>query len=225
VVGQIVVGGGHDRVEQFGVVTSCDDDPQGPSGQRCYFDGVERPGQFGGKHALDVLIAERLGPRDHQIGGVTGEAGGVVLVGQPGGQPGDQASGADPFGKNIGVEEVLLHELAKGGGELVLPLDDQRGMRDRHAQRVAEQGRHREPVRNAANHGRLGAGLHVAKESPMDPDRGHGYEQRRYRRKQRGGPPARDGQTACPQCHRLASERWYRWSGHRLGRFHLAAPG
>jgi hypothetical protein len=100
-------------------------------GQRRCFDGVDHPGQFGGEHALDVLVAERLGHRDHRVGGVAGDARGVGRFGQPGGEPGNDASGPDPFGQDIGVEEVLLHEPAEGGGELVLALDDQRGVRDR----------------------------------------------------------------------------------------------
>ena len=188
-IGQVAVGTGHDDVEQLGVVTSRDNDPQGTSGQRRQLGHVQHAGQLGGKHALGIFIAKILGHRDHQISGTTGEAGSVGLVGQPGGQAGNQADGANPFGENVGVEEVLLHELAKSGGELVLPLDDQRGMRDRQAQRTAEQGRHREPVCNATDHGGLGAGLHVTGEGPVGADRGHRHKQRRYRGKQSGGPP------------------------------------
>ena len=197
-------------VEQLGVLAFRDDDPQGPPGQRGHLDGVDGPGQFGGEHALDILIAQRLGHRDHQVRGVPGEAGGVGRLGQPGGQPGHEAGGPDPFGQNIGVEEVLLHELAEGGGELVLALDDQRGVRYRQAQRVAEQGRHREPVGHAADHGRLGPGLHVAEEGPVDTGRRHGQEQHRHRGEEGGGPPARGGQAARPLRHRLALEPRYR---------------
>ena len=130
-LGEIAVGGGHDGVEQLGMVAFRDDGLQGPPCQRRHLDGVHRSGQFVGEHALDILIAESLGHMDHQIRGVTGEAGGVGLVGQPGSEPGNEASGADPFSKNIGVEEVLLHELAESGRELVLALDDQRGVRYR----------------------------------------------------------------------------------------------
>ena len=135
-----------------------------------------RPSQFGGEHTLDILIAESLGHRDHQIRGVTGEAGGVGLIGQPGGQAGNEPSGAYPFGQDVGIEEVLLHELAESGGELVLALDDQRGVRYRQAQGAAEEGRHREPVRHAADHGSLGAGLHVAEQGPVGTSRGHAHE-------------------------------------------------
>src|SRR5262249_11983195 len=76
---------------------------------------------------------------------MTGKAGGVVPVGQPGGQAGNEVSGADSLGKDVGVEEVLLHELAEGGGELILALDDQRGMRYRQGPGGGETGPPREP--------------------------------------------------------------------------------
>ena len=193
-VGEIAVGAGHHDVEQPGVVAFRDDDPQGPASQRRHLNGVYCPSQFGGEHALDILIAESLGQRDHQIRGMTGEAGGVGLVGQPGGQAGNGPGGAYPLGQDIGIEEVLLHELAEGGRELVLTLDDQRGVRYRQAQGTAEEGRHHERVRNTADHGGLGAGLHVAEEGPVDAGRGHGHEQYRYPREESGGPPARGGQ-------------------------------
>ena len=223
--GEIAVGAGQDGVEQLGVVAARNDDPQGPPGQRRHLDGVDRPGQFGGEHALDILIAESLSHRDDQIRRVTGEAGGAGLVGQPGGQAGNQARGADPLGKNVGGEEVLLHEPAEGGGELVLALDEQRGVRYRQAQGMAEEGRHREPVGNASDHGGLGAGLHVAEKDPVGADRGHGHKQNRYPREESSGPPARGGQVAGPQRRRLVPGRRYRRSGHRCGRFHLAVPG
>jgi hypothetical protein len=192
-VAEIAVGGGHEGVEQFGVVAARDDDPQRPPGQRRHLDGVDGPGQFGGEDALDVLVADRLGHGDHQVRGLAGEAGGVGLVGQPGAQPGHEASRADPFGQDIGVEEVLLHELAEGGGELVLALDDQRGVRYRQAEGTAEQGCHREPVGHAADHGGLGAGLHEAEQGPVGAGRGHGHEQHRHPAEQGGGPPPRGG--------------------------------
>jgi len=126
---------------------------------------------------------------------------------------------------HVAVEEVLLHELAKRRGELVLALDDHGGMRNRQPKRMPEQRRHREPVRDAADHRRLGAGLHVGQKSPVHPDRRHDHEQDRHRAEQRGGPSAGGGQAARPQLHRLALDRGCRRSGHRRGRFHRTAPG
>ncbi|MGO8886832.1 MAG: hypothetical protein ACLQI7_24695, partial [Streptosporangiaceae bacterium] len=73
-------------------MASSKDGPQGPASQRRHLDGICRPGQFGGEHALDILIAESLGHRDDQIRRATGEAGGAGLVGQPGSQAGNEAS-------------------------------------------------------------------------------------------------------------------------------------
>ncbi len=118
---------------------------------------------------------------------------GVALVGHPGGQPGNQARRADPLAENVGGKEVLLHEPAERGGKLVLALDDQRRMRYRQAQRAAEEGRDREPVGNASDHGSLRAGLHVAEQNPVGTDRGHDREQNRYPREESGGPAPRGG--------------------------------
>src|SRR5690242_3837326 len=104
---------------------------------------------------------------------MTGEAGGVVLVSQPGGQVGNETSRTDSLGKDIGVEEIVLNELAQSSGEFVLTLDDQRGVRNWQPQRPAEQSRHGEPVHHATYDGRLGTGLYVAKDDPVGTSRGH----------------------------------------------------
>ena len=223
--GEVSLGAGQDGVEELGVVASGDDDPQGPPGQWRHLDGIYRPGQFGGEDALDVLIAEVLGHRDDQVRRAAGETVGVGLVGQPGTQAGNQARGADPVGEDVGAEEVFLDELAEGGRELVLALDDQRGVGYRQAQGMTEEGGHREPVGHAADHGGLRAGLHVAEQDAVGTGHGHGHEQHRDPREESGGPPSRGGQAAGPLRRRLSPRRGYRRGGHRCGRSHLAAPG
>jgi hypothetical protein len=210
VIGEIAIGAGHDGVEQLSVLATRDDGAQGPPGQRRHLHGPGRAGQLGGEHALDILIAESLGRRDHQVRGVTGDGGGVGRVGQPAGQAGNEPGGLDPLDKNVSVEEVLLDELTESGAELVLALDDHRGVRYRQAQGMAEESRHREPVGNAADHGRLGGGLHVAQSGPVGAGRGHGHEQNCYRGQESGSPSARGGQAAPTQFHRLAPGRGYR---------------
>ena len=44
-ISEIVISGGHDGVEQLGMVAACDDDPQGPPSQRSYLNGVHGPGR------------------------------------------------------------------------------------------------------------------------------------------------------------------------------------
>ena len=72
------------------------------------------------------------------------------------------AGGAHPLGDRVGREEAALHEVAQRLAELVLALGDDRRVRDRQAERVAEQGHHREPVGQPADHRRLGGRLQVA---------------------------------------------------------------
>ena len=66
------------------------------------------------------------------------------------------------LGDHLAGEEVALHELAEAAPDLVLALGDDRRVRDRQPERVAEQRRHGEPVGQRADHRRLGAGPHVA---------------------------------------------------------------
>ena len=60
-------------------------------------------------------------------------------------------------------EEILTDEIGERLADPVLVTRDDRGVRDRQAERVAEQGRHREPVGEAADHRRFGERLHVAR--------------------------------------------------------------
>ena len=60
------------------------------------------------------------------------------------------------------VEEVLPHEVLESLAQLILAARDQRGVRDRQAQRVPEQCGHGEPVGHRADHARLGAGVDEA---------------------------------------------------------------
>ena len=55
-------------------------------------------------------------------------------------------------------EEVVAQEARHRVGDAVLLLGDDRGVRDRDAERVAEQRGDREPVGQAADHRRLGEG-------------------------------------------------------------------
>ena len=58
-------------------------------------------------------------------------------------------------------QEILLEEVGERLADPVLVARDDRGVRDRQAERVAEQRRHREPVGEAADHRRFGERLDV----------------------------------------------------------------
>ena len=93
---------------------------------------------------------------------VAGEAVGVGGLGEPARHPVADVGGPHPLGDRVGGEEAGLDELAERLAELLLALGDDRGVGDRQAERVAEEGDHGEPVGQAADHRRLGGGLHVA---------------------------------------------------------------
>ena len=59
-------------------------------------------------------------------------------------------------------QEIFLEEIGQRLADAVLVARDDRGVRDRQAERVAEQGGDREPVGQAADHRRLGERLDLA---------------------------------------------------------------
>ena len=88
---------------------------------------------------------------------------GVRRFGQPLARPAaGPARVAEPLADDLGGEEVLADEASQPFADLVLLARDDRGVRDRQPQRVPEQRGHREPVGEAADHGRLGGRLDVA---------------------------------------------------------------
>ena len=84
-------------------------------------------------------------------------------------------------------EEVALDELAQAAPDLVLAARDDRRVRDRDTEWVAEQRRHGEPVGERTDHRRLGAGPHVTDPVPLvlvrlgeeEDDRGEHQQRRR----------------------------------------------
>ena len=104
-------------------------------------------------------LATRSAPVEATSRRRTGDQVGVGRFGQPCRQPVQGVGAAEPLGHRLGTEEALLDEAAQGLAEAVLALDDDGGVRDGQAERTAEQGGHREPVRQPADHGRHRGGL------------------------------------------------------------------
>ena len=119
----------------------------------------------------DVVVAD-LAERDHgHLGHLVDHAPGVGRLRQPGPDPGGDRRGGHPLADDVLLEEVLPHELLEPLAQLVLALGHERGVRDRQAERVLEQRRHREPVGDRADHRRLGARVDEPPE-PVAPQRG-----------------------------------------------------
>ncbi len=68
----------------------------------------------------------------------------------------------EPLAEHVVGEEVLLDELAEAAPDLVLASRDDRGVRDRDAERMPEQRGHGEPIGERTDHRRLRRGDHVA---------------------------------------------------------------
>ena len=103
-----------------------------------------------------------------------------------------------------GDQEILLQEIRQRFADAVLVARDDRGVRDGEAERVAEQGRHREPVGKAADHRGFGERFHVA-------ERGIGVLERASRGKTAAMTTSRPVATTfipcAPGCAGLKRER------------------
>ncbi len=135
--------------------------------------------QAGQVHALQLFAGQALqeavqpvaveqgqhvrGQLDHQGARLPSVAGIGQRVGHPPGRV-ELLQLADHLAP---LQEVLADEVGQGAAQLRLAPRDDRGVRDPAlAQRVAEQRDHREPVRQPADHRRLGHGDHQA-EAPV----------------------------------------------------------
>ena len=76
-------------------------------------------------------------------------------------------------------EEILLEEIGQRFADPVLVARDDRGVRDRQAERVAEQSGDREPVGEPADHRRLGERLDVCEPGVARLERAGGGEDAR----------------------------------------------
>ena len=115
-------------------------------------------------------------------------------IGEEAMQDAGQVEARQHAGDLVGGEHVGGDEAAEGGAETLLLVGDDGGVRDRDAERVAEQRGDREPVGDAADEARLGGGLQQVGGSgggegvAAQREGGHQDQQRRWRR--RGGGAA-----------------------------------
>ena len=98
-----------------------------------------------------------------------------------------------------GNQEILLEEVGERLADAVLVARDDRGVRDRQAERVAEQGGDREPVGEAADHRRFGEGLDVGEPGIARLERARGDEHRGHHHQQPGRDrPSSPARPAAP---------------------------
>jgi hypothetical protein len=84
-------------------------------------------------------------------------------------------------------EKIFLEEIRKRLADTILVAGDDRRMRDRQAERVAEQSRDREPVGEAADHRGFRECLHISEARPQMLEGAGGNEDRRHHQQQAGG--------------------------------------
>jgi hypothetical protein len=192
VVGEHPLGPPQHRVEQLLVPVVGREHAQRAPGEWRQRHAVDGPADLLVERAVHVLVAQHVGESDGGIGAVAGQGRRVRRVGQPGRDPVADTGTAQPGAEHVGAEEVLLHERAERGAELVLALPDHGRVGDREAERMAEQRGHCEPVRQPADHRPFGRRLEVAA------DAGVGGEQRQ----QDEGNGGEDQQAGRPALHR-----------------------
>ena len=111
--------------------------------------------------ALDEVVhlrlAERAPERAQQVAHRAAEARDVRRVLEPLEQQRARRDPREPGADHLGRQPLVLHHRDDALDDLLAPVRDDRGVRDRDAERVAEQRRHREPVGEPADHGRLEA--------------------------------------------------------------------
>lgn len=103
-------------------------------------------------HLLDVLVAQQLDEHPQHRGRLARHPLGVRGLRQPFPEPAGHLGVAQLGFHDLRRQEVLPHERAQALAQLVFLAFDDRGVRDRYAQRVPEQRGHGEPVRQGAHH-------------------------------------------------------------------------
>ena len=104
-------------------------------------------------------------PRE-RVGDTVAGAMGVHGIGQPRPEAMGHVQALEPIDDDVVVEELALHELPEAAADLVLPVRDDRGVRDRNPERMAEQRGDREPVGQRTDHGRFRERPYVAHPGP-----------------------------------------------------------
>jgi len=86
----------------------------------------------------------------------------------PGGERADRVDAIEPLAHRPAGEEVLGHEAAERRADPLLVGGDGAGVRNRQAERAAEEGDDREPVGAGTDHAGLREGTHIGQPRPVD---------------------------------------------------------
>ena len=201
VLGEEAVDGPQHDVEQVVVAAVLGHHAQRPARERGQRGGLDAAAGDVLERPVHLVVPEQVGGGHRGVGGVAGEPGGVVRLGQPGGQPGHDRGARTRSTMMSGVRKLVWTKSPS-----VSPNWSLRstmiavwgmGMRER----VAEQGGDREPVGQAADHAGLDRGLERSRPRwRRRPTTGGRRTRRRRRRAGRspgGGPGAAGARRSC----------------------------
>ena len=147
---------------------------------------MRRPGHVL-QRPVDLVVAQQVGGGDRGLGQVAGQAGGVGLVRQPGGQAGTTRARRTRSAMMSGVRKLVCTKSPRVSPNWSLRSGMTAVWGDRHPERVAEQGDDGEPVGQAADHGGLGEGLGVADPGGVAADELQDHPPDRHQDEQAGG--------------------------------------
>jgi hypothetical protein len=105
---------------------------------------------------------------------------------EPAREPGDHVDLREPLVRDPRREEIIGDEAAERRPDALLIVGNDRGVRDRDAERVAKQGDDREPIGTSADHAGFREGAQIRQPRPIKPRHGRGKENRRHQHEQRG---------------------------------------
>ncbi len=138
---------------------------------------------------LHVLVTQHVRRRADGRRGAPRDRARVLGVGEPLGQTAAHVERAEPVFDHVARQEVALHERAERAPHAILLGGDDRRVRNRNAERMAEQRGDGEPVGQAADH----SGLHRRTNDPQPrvPNLENARDDEQHRRgdeQQRGAP-------------------------------------
>jgi hypothetical protein len=109
---------------------------------------------------LDVLVSQHLRARRQRLRSLTRDGARVFGVGNPSRETFPDVQAAQTSFDDLSRQEVALDERSERAADAVLSRWNNGGVRDRYPERVAEERRDREPVREPAHHRGFGRRAH-----------------------------------------------------------------
>ena len=143
------------------------------------------------EQALDAPVVGQFEKTAHHLHQMQPDALGVIRLAEPGSYHLCGLIAADQRHQRLGIQKLLLHELAEIVADSVLiARDDRRMARNKRNGHPAEQRDHGKPVCQRADHRRLGNGLHAAHPKGLRQEQGgdkrRGGNQQQRQRQQLG---------------------------------------